>query len=451
MTSATAMSLAVGLWVSGNTSLYQELSPKEIYARCSKSVATVAVECLDGRQAQGSGFVVAPKRLATCWHVVCDASSSTLTFIGGSKQEARIVSASPKHDLAILAFDSDIPALSAQAESPAPGERLYAIGAPEGLEGSINEGLMSQSRKFGEFTAHQISNPVTFGNSGGPVLDSSGRVVGVVSFGYEGESALNFAIPVQFAKQLAATGTPLTFDEFRRTKLPNCHTFINRSKAGDVAISRLKYTAQTQNCAAITIESINRQDVLSVKDGTELRRWRDLERWQIQDDKRHELATDPAKDIKLDRFFNRIEDQSGEQTPSSIRIARAVRYYPPSSIGVVLFVGDKWSTKIRGDSSAGIPDAEYTGTFEAFENANGVRCARVKYVFQEVGIIQPIRVEMTVWHVYGLESVQMRRTSKNLPLAEGLADITDSLDIIYWKNGPRPLSDPSRSAGYTDK
>ena len=110
----------------------------------------------------------------------------------------RVEKTDPDNDLAILHIDADIDAdpLSLSSTKTSPGESVFAIGNPEGLEKSISTGIIAATREMDGHSLLQITAPISHGSSGGPVLNSSGEVIGVsVGMLKEGQN-LNFAIPV---------------------------------------------------------------------------------------------------------------------------------------------------------------------------------------------------------------------------------------------------------------
>lgn len=156
----------------------------------------------------GSGFRIAGGRFVTNAHVVAGASrvevfdeSGTLL---GVARTADMLSTSV--DLAILpSAGPRAPYLSLAGASPAIGEHVIVIGAPEGLTNTVSDGIVSARRKIGARQLLQISAPISPGSSGGPVLNSKGQVVGVSeSILREGQN-LNFAVPVSDVIALASS------------------------------------------------------------------------------------------------------------------------------------------------------------------------------------------------------------------------------------------------------
>jgi S1-C subfamily serine protease len=78
------------------------------------------------------------------------------------------------------------------------GQRVYAIGAPQGLELTISEGIVSSLRQVDEGTLIQTTAPVSPGSSGGGLFTADGRLVGIVTFQYREGQNLNFALPADW-------------------------------------------------------------------------------------------------------------------------------------------------------------------------------------------------------------------------------------------------------------
>jgi putative serine protease PepD len=157
-------------------------------------------------RALGSGFVVqssdGTSNIVTNFHVVADVWSAggrtvTVDLRNGSVL-GTIARVSEDNDLALVTVASTLPVLGTSAGNPSVGDPVLVAGSPRGLEGSVTSGIVSALRSFGNAPYVQISAPTSPGNSGGPVVDRSGKVLGVVTMkdigpGVEG---LTFAIPV---------------------------------------------------------------------------------------------------------------------------------------------------------------------------------------------------------------------------------------------------------------
>lgn len=172
-------------------------SAEELFRRVSPSVFVVL--SLDGSNhavEQGSAVVIGKGLLETNYHVIKDGVSFEVRQ-GPKKWPATLVATSPDRDVAELRVEKlDAPAVSMRPfSSLAIGEHVYAIGAPEGLELTLSEGLISSLRQSGDDRVIQTTSAISPGSSGGGLFDTSGRLVGItVAYLKEGQN-LNFALP----------------------------------------------------------------------------------------------------------------------------------------------------------------------------------------------------------------------------------------------------------------
>ena len=158
----------------------------------------------------GSGFIVdASGLIVTSHHVVKGADTVTVTLQDGRKLEARVAGADPKTDLALLEVDApeSLPVVEfGNSDRTRVGDWVVAVGNPFGLGGTVTAGIVSGrgrdigSGPYDDFL--QIDAPINRGNSGGPLFDSSGRVVGVNTAIFSptgGNVGIGFAIPANVA------------------------------------------------------------------------------------------------------------------------------------------------------------------------------------------------------------------------------------------------------------
>jgi len=171
-----------------------------VYEKSIKSVVTIT-----GEGFIGSGFLIAPQIVATNYHVVSGLSSAECyTDHNGPRYKIDgFILADSVNDLAILKVsDLKQKPLTLATDCPATGQRIYVIGSPKGLEGTITEGIISALRDIDGLQQIQMSAAISPGNSGGPVLNAKGEVIGVsVAKLITGES-LNFAVPIDTLKKL---------------------------------------------------------------------------------------------------------------------------------------------------------------------------------------------------------------------------------------------------------
>jgi tetratricopeptide (TPR) repeat protein len=180
------------------------LSAQQIFKHVAPSV--MVVESLDANgkvAAFGSGVVIAPDRVITNRHVIEDGAGFRVEH-DGKKWPAKLVRVDPDHDLAeLFVAGLGAPVVTVFDSSKlAVGETVYAIGAPEGLELTISEGLISGLRDFDKGLVIQISAAISPGSSGGGLFDSQGRLVGVTTFYLKEGQSLNFALPAEWTLAL---------------------------------------------------------------------------------------------------------------------------------------------------------------------------------------------------------------------------------------------------------
>src|SRR6185436_9284348 len=175
--------------------------------------------------AQGSGFIYDEAgHIVTNQHVVAGASSISVSLWNGAEFDAKLVGVDPSTDVAVLRIDAPKKLLEplrlANSSTVAVGDAVLAFGSPFGLEGTVTSGIVSALHR--EMTAPnnytitdtiQTDAAINHGNSGGPLIDAQGRVIGVnaqIESESGGSDGVGFAIPSDtvrsIVRQLVATG-----------------------------------------------------------------------------------------------------------------------------------------------------------------------------------------------------------------------------------------------------
>jgi len=168
----------------------------DVYEAVNGAVGLVQVQGEGGfggpAQGEGSGFVYEGGYVVTNDHVVFSDTTVDVDvqYIGGEWTDATVVGTDFYSDLAVLEVDQvpDVEPLALSEELPVVGQEVLAIGNPVGLEGSMSQGIVSGVNRSISPDFHEFSYPnvvqtdaaVNPGNSGGPLVDMSGEVVGVV-------------------------------------------------------------------------------------------------------------------------------------------------------------------------------------------------------------------------------------------------------------------------------
>lgn len=181
----------------------QELSAEEIYRKCAPGIFYIEVYDKFGEAyASGSGFFLDKNGLAvTNYHVIEGGYSAKITLpeTGDSYTVAGVYDYSRKYDWAVIQVDgSDFSSLTMGEESTVVnGATVYAIGSPLGLQNTISQGLISNTKRWLDDVAYiQTSAAISHGSSGGALLNKYGEVIGITSAGFtEGEN-LGLALPI---------------------------------------------------------------------------------------------------------------------------------------------------------------------------------------------------------------------------------------------------------------
>ncbi len=172
------------------------MSAEDIFAYVSNSVARIQTFDAAGRMiAQGSGVATGNSVVITNYHVVRDAQRITVK-VGGNVLDAVVQIADKELDLCSLRVMGlySTPVVVASGEVRV-GQTVYAIGAPQGLELTLSEGIVSSLRQTSKGTIIQTTAPISPGSSGGGLFDSRGQLVGIVTFQHKTGQNLNFALP----------------------------------------------------------------------------------------------------------------------------------------------------------------------------------------------------------------------------------------------------------------
>jgi S1-C subfamily serine protease len=182
-------------------------SPREFFKRNKKNIVVIYTEVNGKERGLGSGFFIhKPGFIVTNLHVIAGATS---VKVKGGKNNLfnveRVVYVDPQNDLALIKVaESGVPpGLDlGTADDLQVGDNIFAIGNPAGLEFSLSEGIVSGIRNEDPNTKQrrdiiQITASISPGNSGGPVINKRGKVVGVATLSSQGAMQnINFAVPI---------------------------------------------------------------------------------------------------------------------------------------------------------------------------------------------------------------------------------------------------------------
>ena len=213
-----------------------------VYENVNRSVVNINTRVirndmwlLGGRtesEGSGSGWVLdAEGHIVTNHHVIAGSDVVTVTLFEGDPLPARVVGSDPQNDIAVLKIEAPadllVPVSMGDSRTLKVGQRIYAIGNPFGLERTMTLGIVSSlGRTLRSKTGRlmkgiiQVDAALNQGNSGGPLLDSDGAVVGMntaIASVSGGNTGVGFAVPVNTIRRVVPQ--LLQFGEVRRGSL----------------------------------------------------------------------------------------------------------------------------------------------------------------------------------------------------------------------------------------
>src|ERR1700741_1220646 len=220
----------------------ESLDPEEqnnilVYRRNIPSVVNITSKAvtfdffygLVPQEGQGSGFVIDKEgHILTNYHVIADARQVEVTLHNRKKYKAAVVGTDPPHDLAVIQIKAPelVPAVLGDSRNLQVGQKVYAIGNPFGLSGTMTRGIVSSIRPVREPNGAMIDEAIQTdaainpGNSGGPLMNWHGEVIGIntMILSNVGQNAgIGFAIPINTAK--AVLNDLMTLGRVRRPAL----------------------------------------------------------------------------------------------------------------------------------------------------------------------------------------------------------------------------------------
>jgi S1-C subfamily serine protease len=181
------------------------------------------------QEGQGSGFIIDKDgHILTNYHVIADARQIEVTLHNRKKYKATIVGTDPAHDLAVIQIKAPdlVPAVLGDSHNLQVGQKVYAIGNPFGLSGTMTRGIVSSIRPVREPNGAMIDEAIQTdaainpGNSGGPLMNWHGEVIGIntmILSSVQQNSGIGFAIPINTAK--AVLNDLVTLGRVRRPAL----------------------------------------------------------------------------------------------------------------------------------------------------------------------------------------------------------------------------------------
>lgn len=199
-------------------------SAEALFTELAPSTARIVAYDVSGRAVGlGSGVVIGTGSVITNCHVATAGGSLTVK-VGAEQFSASVEVADEEYDLCRLSvMGLTAPAVViGSAESLKTGQKVYAIGSPQGLELTISDGIVSGMRNLPQGRVIQTTAPISPGSSGGPLFDAFGRLVGIMTFQHRTGQNLNFAVPADWIANIRARSAtnPLT-EAMQRSMAPN--------------------------------------------------------------------------------------------------------------------------------------------------------------------------------------------------------------------------------------
>ncbi|MBR1506417.1 MAG: trypsin-like peptidase domain-containing protein [Eubacterium sp.] len=184
-----------------------ELSGEDIYNLASESTVEVTAVLSDTYSSLGTGFFDDTEgTVITNYHVIDGSKEAYITTTSGEKYDVvEVIGYDKNLDIAILSTNAvNTKPLAKRSELINTGEKVYALGSSQGYSNTFTEGIISSAeREERGKTYIQHTAPITNGNSGGPLLDSEGRVIGINTWGRVDGQNLNFAIPINMVSTVS--------------------------------------------------------------------------------------------------------------------------------------------------------------------------------------------------------------------------------------------------------
>jgi S1-C subfamily serine protease len=212
-----------------NIDVYKKGIPSVVNIK-SRAVSYNFFYGLMPEEGQGTGFILDKEgHILTNYHVIANAQKVEITLYNRKTVPAEVIGADRQHDLAVLKVNATnlIPVTLGDSGQIQVGQKVFAIGNPFGLNGTMTRGIVSSIRSVRGPGGNSIDEAIQTdaainpGNSGGPLLNSRGEVIGINSMiltgGAEQSAGIGFAIPVNTAK--AILNDLVTYGRVRRPSL----------------------------------------------------------------------------------------------------------------------------------------------------------------------------------------------------------------------------------------
>jgi len=189
------------------------LRTEEIIELVEQSVARI-----EGPKSSGSGFLIQPQILATNYHVIDDMMTEQIQIqfpsaegIAKGPFNAELLYADPGRDIALLRVETTLPPLPlAENHQFRRGQDIIAIGSPGKLENAVNIGVLSSERVIEGHQFYQLGIAINSGNSGGPIIDRQGNVIGIATLKSANQESIAYCIPLADVQRALTRAESLT-------------------------------------------------------------------------------------------------------------------------------------------------------------------------------------------------------------------------------------------------
>ncbi len=211
------------------------LQPTQLYNQASPAVVAI-MDKIDNQEIPlGTGFIVDKQGIIiTNFHVLFGAQNPFIKLKDSRSYPLnKVIYKDTLRDLIILKIEpqKDLTSLTlGDSDNLSIGEKVYCIGNPVGLEFSLSDGLLSGIRTYDNLKYLQFSAPISNGNSGSPLLNSSGEVIGLVTFGL---TALHLDVPIAQNLNFALASNEIKPYLNLSTQLPTLKEIISQAKSSE--------------------------------------------------------------------------------------------------------------------------------------------------------------------------------------------------------------------------
>jgi len=260
------------------------LQRSDIISSMSKAVVQIASPYTTGTGFYLSGYDI----IVTNEHVVDRCREVTISIGSEFTQRAQVVYIDKKYDLAFLQPAekiNDVPQLVLETTLPIQGETVIAVGHPFGLRFTATQGIVSNAL----FEQHQVPyiqhdaalNP---GNSGGPLINDAGKILGINTFIHRGGQRMGFALPIRFVEEAIQAFTVIGHGDIARCQ--NCLKMVHVHNIEEGYCPQcgtpIKLPSQMKPYTPVGISSIIEQAIGSLSISVKLAR-RGMDRWSLKD------------------------------------------------------------------------------------------------------------------------------------------------------------------------